>query len=175
MAASQGCCVITSAEPRPSWAACLALKHSINNGTQLASIKHLPVFFNTRIKVLFITRQQLGELGTRREVRQEEAYMGPGRAGPADPARGWRAGVHTLAPWGGLWHSATHLRQEARGWTPPLLPPASCTAAPWPLGLGSRWGGNREGPRVIYQELAGEQPASILTQERDSTFPCGLR
>lgn len=46
-----------SAEPLPAWAACRALKQSINNGTQLASIKHLPIFFNTHINVLFMIRQ----------------------------------------------------------------------------------------------------------------------
>lgn len=67
MAASQGCCIIISLlSPSPAGAACLALKHSIDNGIQLASIKHLSVFFNTHIKVLFITRQWLGRfLGTR--------------------------------------------------------------------------------------------------------------
>lgn len=44
----------------------MSLKHSVNNGTQLASITHLPIFFNTHIKVLIIMRQWPGKcLGTR--------------------------------------------------------------------------------------------------------------
>lgn len=46
-----------SVEPPPACAACRALKQSINNGTQLVSIKHLPVFFNTHINMLFMMRK----------------------------------------------------------------------------------------------------------------------
>lgn len=143
MAASQGCCVIISlSSPSPAGAACLALKHSIDNGIQLASIKHLSAFFNTHIKVLFITRQWLGRfLGTRQRS---------GVGGNLD--RVWE---------GTSWKPTLGL-EEGRGapacaWRWPVvcncgacrLPPPSSslllrawTAVPPPPGLGSRWGGD---------------------------------
>ena len=97
--------------------------------------------------------------------------MGPGRAGPADPARGWRAGVHTRAL---VWPLALSHSPQAGLRLSFLQPPAQLLPGFWAWDHAGE-GTVLFGPRVIYQELAGEQPASSLTQERDSTFPSGLR